>query len=341
MNQISSISLLALCLTTSQAVAQPVLQEAFAEHFKIGAAIGTNLINGQDPAALELAARHFNTITPENALKWRHLHPHSGNYNFATADRYVDFGEQHDMFIVSHTLIWHQGTPDWVFENEEGKPVSREVLLERMEQHIRTVVGRYKGRIHAYDVVNEAINRSDRNAGTGERRPTKWQTIIGDDYIEQAFRYAHEADPDAELYYNDYNLVKPKKRAAAIQIVKSLRAKGVRVDGIGAQCHVQLDWPSIRQIETMLDDLIAELRPLGMKVMVTELDVASPDNDQQLADRYAALFRVFTARSANIDRVTFWGVYDGLTWLKDKKPLLFDDQLEPKQPVYNAVIETK
>jgi endo-1,4-beta-xylanase len=288
-----------------------------------------------------LAARHFNTITPENAMKWGSLHPEPGVYNFATADRYVAYGEPHNMFIVGHTLIRHNQTPDWVFEDEQGQPVNRDELLDRMKDHIRAVVRHYKGRVHAWDVVNEAINRSDRNAGTSERRPTRWQTIIGDDYIEQAFRFAHEADPDAELYYNDYNLAKPKKRTAAIQLVKSLRAKGVRVDGIGTQCHVDLDWPSILQMETMLDDLIAELRPLGIKVMVTELDVASPGNDQRLADRYAALFRVFTERSADIDRVTFWGVHDGQSWLRGKKPLLFNDQLQPKQPAFNAVLETK
>ncbi len=337
----SIIGLFVLCLSTSQTFAQPSLKEAFVEHFKIGTAFGTSQIHGEEPESLALIARHFNTITPENAMKWGSLHPRPGGYNFETADRYVTFGEQHDLFIVGHTLVWHNQTPDWVFEDARGEPVSREVLLERMEQHIHTVVGRYKGRIRAWDVVNEAINRSDRKAGTGERRPSPWQTIIGDDYIEQAFRFAHAADPAAELYYNDYNLAKPKKRAAAIELVKSLLAKGVRIDGIGAQCHVELDWPSVVQFEAMLDELIDELRPLGMKVMVTELDVASPKNDQRLANRYAALFRAFVERSTNIDRVTFWGVHDGQSWLKGKKPLLFDDQLQPKQPVFSAVIETK
>ena len=344
MNRIVLLGVLSLYLITSQTVAQPVLQKAFAEHFKVGAAIGTSQINGREPAALALVAQHFNTITPENAMKWGSLHPQPGVYNFAAADRYVAFGEQHDMFIVSHTLIWHQQTPDWVFEDDQGKPVSRDVLLERMEQHIRTVVGRYKGRVHAYDVVNEAINQSTRREGTGERRPSKWQTIIGDDYIEQAFRFAHAADPDAELYYNDYLLVRSKKRAAVIQLVKSLRTKGVRIDGVGVQCHLKMDWPPIRMTRTMLDDLIDQLRPLGIKVMLTEVDIDSPKNDQVLIDRYAALFHLLRERSKDIDRVTFWGVHDGQSWRNraDRKsyPLLFDRQLQPKQPAFDAVIET-
>lgn len=344
MNQIFSWGFFALWLTASQAIAQPALKEAFAEHFKMGAALGTKQINGEEPRSLELVAQHYNTITPENAMKWASLHPQPGVYDFSTADRFVDFGEQHSMFIIGHTLIWHSQTPDWVFEDDRGQPVSREVLLGRMEEHIGTVVGRYKGRIHAYDVVNEAINEAH-GEGTGERRPSKWQTIIGNDYIEQAFRFAHAADPDAELYYNDFLLVRSKKRAAVIHLVKSLQAKRVRIDGVGVQCHIKIDWPPIGRTKAMLDDLIAQLKPLGIKVMVTELDVDTSENNQALVDRYTALFRVFNERSADIDRVTFWGVHDGQSWRNrdgwKSYPLLFDRQLKPKQPLFNAVIETK
>ena len=181
---------------------------------------------------------HFNSITPENILKWALVHPQPGNYDFAAPDRFVEFGEKHNMFIVGHTLVWHNQTPRWVFEDEHGKPVDRETLLSRLREHIFTVVGRYKGRIKGWDVVNEAINQD------GTMRQSPWFKIIGEDYLVKAFQFAHEADPSAELYYNDYDLELPAKRAGAVKLIKNLLAAGVTVSGVGLQNHNLMDWPS-------------------------------------------------------------------------------------------------
>jgi endo-1,4-beta-xylanase len=178
----------------------PALKNAFAKAFRVGAAISTDQAIGNEPRALELAGKQFNTITPENLLKWQEVHPELKRYDFDAADKYVDFGQKHDMFVIGHNLVWHNQTPSWVFEDESGAPVEREALIARMREHIQSVVGRYRGRIGGWDVVNEGI------ADDGSMRKSKWQQIIGDDYLPMAFRFAHEADSNAELYYNDYRL---------------------------------------------------------------------------------------------------------------------------------------
>jgi endo-1,4-beta-xylanase len=235
-----------------------------------------------------------------------------------------------------------------------------------MRDHIQSVVGRYKGRIHAWDVVNEAIDDD------GTLRKTKWHAIIGDDYLEKAFQYAHEADPKAELYYNDFNEWHPKKRTAIKKLVRGLKSKGVRIDGVGLQGHWGLGYPNVGEIETMLDDFHA----LGVKLMITELDITmlpsalahrgadlSANEDlrkklspyaeglpekleRQFNDRYREIFRVFVKHAEKIDRVTFWGVHDGHSWLnywpvagRTDYPLLFDRQLRTK-PAFYAVVKT-
>jgi endo-1,4-beta-xylanase len=344
----------------------PALKEAFAEHFRIGAALSTPQAMGEEPAALELAARHFNTITPENLLKWAEVHPQPDQYNFDPADKFVAFGQQHGMFIVGHTLVWHNQTPAWVYQNESGQPLSRDALIERMRDHIHTVVGRYKGKIGGWDVVNEAFEDD------GSLRHSPWQKIIGDDYLELAFRFAHEADPEAELYYNDYNEWHPGKRKAVNRLIRSFKAKDIRIDGIGLQGHWGLDYPSLPEIEAMLNDY----GRLGVKLMITELDMnilprpgaqtaaevsataqggdaldpyvaGLPDEmSQKLADRYAAVFAIFVKHRDKIDRVTMWGVHDGQSWLnywpirgRTAYPLLFDRQLQPKL-AFDAVVRT-
>ncbi|HVT29376.1 MAG TPA: endo-1,4-beta-xylanase [Lacipirellulaceae bacterium] len=344
----------------------PTLKDAFAGKFRIGAAVSTPQIMGQEPAALQLVAKQFNTITPENLLKWAEIHPQPDEYNFAAADRYLKFGEQHQMFIIGHNLVWHNQTPPWVFEDGSGKPLRRDALLRRMRDHIHTVVGRYKGRINGWDVVNEAIDDD------GSLRKSKWHDCIGDDYIEHAFQFAHEADPAAELYYNDYNEWQPQKRRAINALVRRLKSKGIRIDGIGLQGHWGLNYPSVREMEAMFDDY----GKLGVKLMITELDVTilpdaqhyrgaditrtaalrgelnpfttglPPKMQQRLAERYRQIFRVIVAHSDAVDRVTFWGVHDGQSWRNDwpirgrtDYPLLFNRQLKPK-PAFEAVIQT-
>lgn len=351
------------------------LKSAFADDFHIGTALSTPQVMGAEPQALELSAQQFNAITPENLLKWAEVHPQPDKYNFEPADRYVEWGEKHGMFIVGHTLVWHNQTPEWAFAGKDGQPLDRETALARIKEHITTVVGRYKGRINAWDVVNEAI-ADDGTLRTGPvgppgRRGEPWHAAIGDDYIEKAFEYAHAADPDAELYYNDFNEWHPAKIAAIAKLIKSLQAKGLRIDGLGLQGHWGMDYPTRDEIDHML----TEYGKLGVKLMITELDIALlpdpgfrqgadvtrrleqrpeldpyadglPDDMQQaLAQRYADIFKLLVKHRDKIDRVTFWGVHDGQSWLnhfpveRTSYPLLFDRQLKPK-PAFAAVIET-
>lgn len=339
------------------------LKDTYKNDFLIGSAVSYRQADGLDETSRALLEKHFSSITPENMLKWGPVHPEPEAYDFASADEYVALGQENDMFIIGHTLVWHQQTPDWVFEDENGDPLSREALMARMEDHIGTVAGRYRGKINGWDVVNEALNED------GSLRETKWLQIIGEDYLEKAFTFADEAAPDAELYYNDYNLWKPEKREGAIRLVKNLFDKGIRVDGIGMQGHYSLTHPEVAQVEAR----IQVFSDLGVKVMITELDVdvlprrgsegadldiqqKSADKlnpytkglpggiQQQLAERYAELFTLFHQHRNKISRVTLWGVADNNSWLNNwpirgrtNYPLLFDRQGEPK-PAFEAVI---
>jgi endo-1,4-beta-xylanase len=299
-------------------------------------------------------------------MKWMHIHPEPNKYDFAAADRFVDFGQKNKMFIIGHTLIWHWQTPRWVFEDQNGNDVDRETLLAWMKEHIFTIVGRYKGKVNGWDVVNEAIDDD------GSLRRTKWVKIIGEDFIAKAFEYAHEADPNAELYYNDFTLDEPAKRDACVHLVKDLKAKGLRIDGVGTQGHWAMDYPVPKDVEVFLNAMAA----VGVKVMITEMDIdvlpkavqhmgadlgvradlrrelnpyvaGLPDEMQKkLADRYAELFSIFCKHADEISRVTFWGVYDGTSWLNNwpvrgrtNYPLLFDRSYQPKLAFF-AVIKT-
>ena len=337
------------------------LKGAFKNDFLIGAAINRSQFEGKDQRGVPIIQAQFNSITPENILKWESVHPLPGQYDFTGPDRYVQFGESNHMYIIGHTLVWHYQTPRWVFEDGQGRPATRELLLARMREHILTVVGRYKGRIQGWDVVNEALNDD------GTLRNSPWRKIIGDDYIEKAFQFAHEADPQAQLHYNDYSLENEPKRNGAIALIKKLQADGITINCVGLQDHVKLDWPSPRQ----LDQTISVLAQLGVKVMITELDVdvlpktqhnhtadvaqnarAQADanvyarglpeaRQRELAQRYGQLFHVYVKHRADISRVTFWGVTDGDSWLNSSHrtnyPLLFDRAGRPK-PAFQAVL---
>lgn len=350
------------------AVNKPVvLKDAFASKFMIGAALNEGQITGNAPSAEKtLIKEHFNTVTPENIMKWQGIHPKPEEFNFAPADKLVELAKENGMFVVGHTLIWHNQTPDWVFEDTEGNLLSHDALLARMKEHISKVVGRYKGRIGGWDVVNEGVD-SD-----GTLRKTKWLEIIGPDYIAKAFQYAHEADPGAELYYNDYDMWKTEHREGVIRLVKDLQSRGIRVDGIGMQGHWGLNYPPLDEIE----ESIVAFSALGVKVMVTELDLTvlpSAWNDRgaditksyelqerlnpyadglpeemqtKLADRYAEFFKLFCEHSDNISRVTFWGVQDGNSWRNNwpvrgrmDYPLVFDRNCNLK-PAFNAIVKT-
>jgi endo-1,4-beta-xylanase len=365
MKIMASIGIMGIFLATS-GFAQTTLKAAFKNDFLIGAALNEAEFTGQNTNAVALVKAQFNTISPENALKWEAVHPKPDQYNFGPADQYVEFGQKNGMFVIGHNLVWHSQTPKWVFQDEKGNPVDRDTLLARMSNHISTVVGRYKGKIGGWDVVNEALNED------GSLRESPWKKIIGEDYLLKAYQFAHEADPQAELYYNDYSLENAPKRNGAIALIKKLQAQGVHIAGVGLQGHYKMDWPSPVQV----DETIAAFSPLGVKVMITELDLnllPSPTKSQaaeislnfalraelnpytnglpttvqqQLAQRYADLFAVFVKHHDRVSRVTFWGVTDGDSWLNNwpvkgrtAYPLLFNRDGKPK-PAFNAVIQT-
>jgi endo-1,4-beta-xylanase len=328
------------------------LKDLMPRGIAIGVAINQRQSDGADAAAVEIITRQFNQITPENLLKFQSVHPAADRYTFDAQDRYVQFGVDRKMQVIGHTLVWHSQTGAWVFQGADGKPADRDTLLARMRDHIHTVVGRYKGKIHGWDVVNEAIEED------GSLRKTPWRDGIGDDYVAKAFEFAREADPSAELYYNDFNLEKPAKRAGIIKLVKELQSRGLRIHGIGNQAHWRLETPTIDDIEQTLVDL----HGTGLKVMYTELDinllpqagrgadpaVANPyanglpdEKQQQLAKRYADIFALILKHRDRVSRVTFWGLSDADSWLnrgRTNYPLLWDRQRQPK-PAFRAVID--
>jgi len=343
------------------------LKDIFQDDFYIGAALSLDQIEGRDPNGLALVEKHFNSIVAENILKWEEIHPQRNRYNFEPADKYAAFGEKNDMFVVGHTLVWFYQTPDWVFEDESGNPLDREALLKRMKEHIFSVMGRYKGKVHGWDVVNEAIVED------GSFRKCKWYEIIGKDYVHKAFEYAREADPDAELYYNDYDYCKKPKCEGIIKLIRDLQSSGIKVDGVGIQGHWFLEHPDINEIE----DYVLALGKLGVKIMVTELDVGvlpfypcdTPVRDlssfdpetqkkynpytegipdavlKEQADRYAELFSLFRRHRDKFDRITFWAVHDKQSWRsylpirgRTEYPMLFDRKCKPK-PAFDAVVK--
>ena len=330
--------------------ALPRLCDVYAGDFRVGVAFTHGLPASGDTAAVALASTQFNAFTPENEMKWVHIHPEERRYDFGPADALVAFAEQHHMQITGHTLVWHRQTPDWVFQDADGKPASRETVLLRLREHIRTVLGHYKGRIRGWDVVNEAIS----DGGKEWLRPSPWLDALGEDYVEHAFRFAREADPDTELYYNDYNLEQPEKRDRAARLIRRLQDRGVHIDGIGLQGHFTLASVNVEEVAKTIETFAA----MGLRVNISELDMrlypwddresrypdgAPPEILKEQAEKYAGLFKVFVAHRDVMDRVTFWGVHDGLSWTNhDPVPgrpdyaLLFDRAGKPK-PAFHAV----
>ncbi len=365
MKAFCAVLIFGVCLP-AVGVAQTTLKDVFADYFMVGAALNSSVFTEQSRKEAAIVETQFNTISPEDVLKWESIHPEPGKFDFSLADRYVAFGVKNKMFIVGHNLIWHSQTPDWVFHNADGSLVDRDTLLARMKEHISTVVGRYKGKIGGWDVVNEALETD------GTLRDSLWRKIIGDDYLAKAFEFAHAADPKAELYYNDYSCEDLPKRTGAIALLKSLQAQGAKITGVGLQGHYRLDGPPVSNV----DETISAISKLGLKVMITELDIdvlprampsegadvsinvaarpelnpytnGLPDSvQQQLAQRYSDLFSVFVKHRGEITRVTFWGVADGDSWLnrwpvngRTSYPLLFDREGKSK-PAFASVIKT-
>ncbi len=365
-----SFALIALAFGTinknsEESEKEVTLKEAFNGKFLIGTAMNLNQISGKDKLGTNVIAEQFNSIIAENCMKSMYLQPEEGKFNFADADRFVSFGEKNNMFIVGHTLVWHSQAPKWFFVDEKGKDVSREVLIERMKTHITTVVKHYKGAIKGWDVVNEAILED------GSYRKSKFYEIIGEEFIPMAFQFAHEADPEAELYYNDYNEWHAGKRDAVVRLVKSIKKKGIRIDGVGMQGHIGIDYPGLDEYEAAIE----AYHGAGVKVMVTELDISAlpspwgnaganisdtityrkeenpypnglPKNIQsEWEKRYTDFFALFLKHHDKISRVTLWGVSDIDSWKNDfpvkgrtDYPLLFDRQYKAK-PVVGELIK--
>ncbi len=344
---------------------EPALKDLAPRGLLVGAALNQGQSDGKDSIAAGIVTRQFDTISPENILKWQLVHPEPDRYVFGPADRYVAFGQEHGMAVIGHNLIWHQQTPAWIFQGKGGARADRDTVLSRMKEHILAVVGRYRGRIHGWDVVNEALEDD------GTLRKTPWLETVGDDYVAKAFEYAHEADPEAELYYNDYNLWKPAKLQGALRIVKQLQERRLRIDAVGEQGHWGLEEPSISAIEATLSGITGA----GVKAMITELDIdvlprdpemwgadlakkakikaatnlypkdLPPQKQEELARRYADIFALVLKHRGEVSRVTFWGVTDAGSWLNDfpipgrvNYPLLWDRRGKPK-PAFDAVVK--
>ncbi|MBD1425143.1 endo-1,4-beta-xylanase [Sphingobacterium arenae] len=349
------------CTSTNSQVTskkkETILKEAYAEQFYVGTALNLAQIWERNPVANKVIEQHFNSVVAENCMKSENIQPREGEFYFKDADQFVAYGEKHNMHMVGHTLIWHSQAPRWFFSDKAGKDVSRDVLIERMRNHIHTVVSRYKGRIDGWDVVNEAI------LDNGEYRKSKFYEIIGEDFIPLAFQFAHEADPEAELYYNDYSTAIPAKRAGIVRLAKKLQEAGIKIDGLGMQEHHGLTHASLEETEQTINDFA----DLGVKVMVTEMDISvlpharkhvgaeltdtaaysrsldpykenlPEDKMQELGKRYVDFFKLYVKHQDKISRVTVWGVGDADSWKNDwpiegrtDYPLLFDRDYEPK-----------
>ncbi|MFW2477314.1 MAG: endo-1,4-beta-xylanase [Sediminibacterium sp.] len=348
------------------------LKDAYKNKFLIGAAVNDAIVSGSDAASQAIVVKHFNSITLENSMKAALVNPRPGVFNFGPADAFVAFGEANKMFIVGHTLVWHNQVPAWFFTNANGQPNTKAEQIERLRSHIEKVAGRYAGRVHAWDVVNEVIDND------GSYRPTTWVNAFGngDTLVKYAFKFASQYAPNTELYYNDFNAWRPTKRDGIVRMVKMLQKEGIRIDGVGIQGHWGLNFPKTEYIESAIDAYAAT----GVKVMITELDVdvlpltkegqiigqgmsdkqfqleefktfldpyqkGLPDDVQKaLTNRYKELFGIFYGRRDKIARVTCWGIHDGMSWKNDypipnrtNYPLLWDRNKQPK-PALEAVM---
>jgi endo-1,4-beta-xylanase len=330
-------SLAVVLLITGLSANGQSLKDSYKDYFPIGVAVSPEALTGEEG---ELIRRQFNSLTAENVMKMGPIHPQEDRYNWEPADKIVAFAQANNMRMRGHCLVWHRQTPEWIFQN-----ASREVLLQRMKEHITSVVSRYKGKIYAWDVVNEAINDD------GSYRESQWYKIIGEEYIAKAFQYAHEADPDALLFYNDYNTESPVKREKIFLLLKKLKEAGIPLHAVGIQGHWNLD-QSASEVAKTIDTFAT----LGLLVQVTELDLSvykdksetqkdlTTELEQRQADLYKDLFKVFRDHKNTITGITFWNVSDKHSWLdnfptRDRKnyPLLFDQQLKPKKAYFEVV----
>lgn len=355
------------------ALAQNTLKEAYKDAFKMGCAVNTQIVSGRDNRSAQIILKQFNAVSPENDLKPEVLHPQPDEWNFQAADRYVQFAKDNGLWALGHTLVWHNQTPDFFFNHADGTPKNHDEMVETMRSYIKKVAGHFAGKVNAWDVVNEIIDND------GSYRKTLWTNAFGgdgDEVVRLAFQFAHEYDPNAELYYNDFNVWRPAKRDGIARMVRMLQKNGIKIDGIGIQAHWGLNFPKNEYITAAIDTFAT----LGVKVMITELDVdvlpitkegqvigkslqdplyqleefetfldpyknGLPDDvERLLTNRYAELMRIFYDRRDKIDRVTIWGLHDGMSWKNDypipnrtNYPLLYYRDRTPK-PAFDAVL---
>ncbi|TGE23460.1 endo-1,4-beta-xylanase [Hymenobacter metallicola] len=328
------------------------LKDYYKDYFLMGVAVSPAGLKGAEG---ELIKQHFNSITPENAMKMGPIHPEENRYEWKDADQIVQFAQDNKLRVRGHNLLWHEQTPKWLFKDADGKQVSKEVLLKRLHDHIFTVVKRYKGKIYAWDVVNEAISDNPQEF----LRNSEWYKICGEDFIAKAFEYAHEADPKAVLFYNDYNTERPEKRERIFKLLKKLKDAKVPIDAVGLQGHWSLQEPTEAELRQALDQYAS----LGLKVQITELDVSiypwekdrrekrpgesdayTPELEQKQAEQYKMFFKVFRDYKKVLTGVTFWNISDKYTWLdtypvvgRKNYPLLFDQNQKPKKAYWEVV----
>jgi endo-1,4-beta-xylanase len=322
------------------------LKDYYKELFPIGVAVTPRSLEGETSA---LILKHFGSLTAENVMKPGPIHPEENLYFWDDADKIVNYAQENGLLVRGHTLCWHNQNPSWMFKDAAGNPASKELLLARLKDHITQVVTRYKGKVYAWDVLNEAIDDDSLKFF----RETEWYKICGEEFVAKAFQWAHEADPDAKLYYNDYNTENPVKRDKIYTFVKKLLDAGVPVHGIGLQGHWNIENPT----EKELRDAIEKYSSLGLKLQITELDVNiyasgsdttnigfTTEREQKQIDLYKMAFSVFREYKDVITGITFWNVSDKGSWLDGraprvgkKYPLLFDENLKPKK-AYREVV---
>lgn len=309
---------------------------AQARHFFLGTAVSMNAL-GHDKQYASVLGREFNMVTPENVMKFDATNPQPGVFTFAQADALVAFARAHGMQVRGHNLIWHRALPHWVTQGT----FSRTQLLAIMKEHITTVVAHYRGQVNIWDVVNEAIDEN------GALRSTLWKNVIGPEYIDLAFRWAHEANPQAHLFYNDYAAEGLGVKADAVyQLVKGMVQRGVPIYGVGLQMHTSIvSPPVVADVRANMQRLAA----LGLKVEITEMDVQIQKDPRPLAQRLQAQAQLYhdvlalCLSLAPCEAFVMWGFTDRYTWIPSAtgnadEPLIFDDRYQPK-PAYKALLQ--
>jgi endo-1,4-beta-xylanase len=342
---------------TESTTTNETLKSKYKDYFEIGAAVGRAHLSDYDTVLLKT---HFSSLTAENDMKPQRTINEDGEYTFAAGDRIVAFAQANNLLVRGHTLVWHNQTDEWFYRDDDGEYLDKEQMLERMQNYIHQVLEHYRGKVYCWDVVNEAVSN---NAVEGElyRQGTDWFNICGPDYVEMAFRYAHEADPNIKLFYNDYNLIDPVKRDKAYTMLKNLLDRGTPIHGVGMQGHWTMQDVNRENIGAAIDKFAS----LGLEVHITELDLSvypfyhnipreelpkevkefTPETERLQAEKYGEIFDVLRKKKDKVTSVTFWGVADNKTWLSNyfvrgrtDYPLLFDRGYEAKE-AFEAIMD--